>query len=350
MQLNHILTLFERYYAPALMVIGGLILGLLLEKILISRLIKLSTKTKWKSDDILLESMRNLVWPLFLVGGILLAIHNFKDLPVRVQRVGDATVSVAYILLITIYFSRILSRFVHIQTYDEQKQGTSTILMNLVRVITLSVGVMIALQSLGISIQPLLTALGITGLAVALALQSTLTNFFSGLHIIASKRVRPGDYIRIDQNIEGYVSDINWRSATIQQLSGNMIILPNSRLAEATVINTYLNDTECSIGIECNVSYDSDLETVESLTLELAREFIKTVDGCVRGALPVVRFQAFQENSIKFSVFIRIKNYPDQYRIRHEFIKVLHKRFREEGIVIASLVRSTVVQDMKSSK
>ncbi|MHC1707166.1 MAG: mechanosensitive ion channel family protein [Bacteroidales bacterium] len=343
--MNNIIGIFGLYYAPLLMVLSGLIIGWLAEKIIISRLIKLSEKTAWKSDDILFRSLKNLVWPLFLIGGIYLAIHNFKDLPQRIVKAGDLTVSVSYILLVTLYFSRVFSRFIQGQAFDSQKQGTSTILTNLVRTVILSVGIMIALQSVGISIQPLLTALGITGLAVALALQSTLSNFFSGLHIIASRRLSPGDFIKVDQNIEGYISDINWRSTILQQLSNNMIIIPNSKLADAIVINTSLPEPEAVLNVSCNISYDSNLDVVESLSREIAHEVIAKVEGCIPGSEPVVRFQSFEENSIKFSIFIRVTSYPEQFIIRHELIKALHKRFKEEGIVIASVVRSSVIQE-----
>lgn len=336
---------FIKYSVPLLIIVSGLVVGILAEKIVVRSLIRFSEKTNWKSDDILFKSLKNLVWPLFLVGGLYFALHNIHDLEPAVKTKGDSVISISLILLFTLYVSRILSRLVHFQTYDEEKQGTSTILTNLVRTVTVSVGIMIALQSLGISIQPLLTALGITGLAVALALQSTLSNFFSGLHIIASNRVRPGDYIRIDQDIEGYVSDINWRSTTIQQLSNNLIIIPNSKLADATVINTYLPDPNTSLGIECSVSYDSDLEKVEKVVLEVAQDAINSIDGCVPDPIPLMRFQSFGDSGIEFRVLIRINNFPDRYRIRHEFMKMLHKRFRQEKIEIPFPIRTIIMKD-----
>jgi small-conductance mechanosensitive channel len=345
MYLSSMISLIDQYYAPVLMVVSGFVVGLLVEKILISRLVKWAEKTKWKSDDILIKSLKNLVWPLFLIGGIYLALHHFDHLPQRVQKTGDSIVSISYILIITIYFSRILAKFVHYQTYDENKQGTSTILMNLVKTIILSVGVMIALQSVGVSIQPLLTALGITGLAVALALQSTLSNFFSGLHIIASKRLSPGDYIRIDQNVEGYISDINWRSTTIRQLSNNIVIIPNSKLADAIVVNTYLPDTATSMAVPCTISYDNDLDRVEDIVLHLAREAIRDIDGCVPDAEPVVRFQSFEDNCIKFSLYLMIYSYPEQFKIRHEFIKRLHSAFNKENITMALPAKSFIIKE-----
>ncbi|MCX6270631.1 MAG: mechanosensitive ion channel family protein [Bacteroidetes bacterium] len=336
------LITLEKYSTSLLAVIAGLVIGYLAEKLLIPVLIRFSLKTKFKHDDYLFESMKGLVWPIFLLGGITIAIHSYSDFtPQHILR-GDKAVSICYILLITFFASRFLSKIINIHTYDQEKEGTSSILVNLVRTVVFSVGIMIALQNLGISIQPLLTALGITGLAVALALQSTLSNFFSGLHIIASRRLRPGDFIRIDTETEGYISDINWRSTTIRKLSGNLIIIPNSKLADAIVTNTYMPDTQTSMSVECVISHNNDLVKVEKIVLEAGKEMVSTLDGCVKSSEPSVSFQVMDERGIRFALFLKVNSYPDQFRVRHECIKRLHQRFREERIELPVPVQTGV--------
>jgi small-conductance mechanosensitive channel len=82
------------------------------------------------------------------------------------------------------------------------------------------------------------------GLAVALALQDTLSNLFAGLHIIASKKLLPGDYFLLDSGEEGYVQDVNWRNTFIRTLRNNMIVVPNARLASAILTNYYQPSSE----------------------------------------------------------------------------------------------------------
>jgi small-conductance mechanosensitive channel len=202
------------------------------------------------------------------------------------------------------------------------------------------IGILVLLQSLGISIAPILTALGVGGLAVALALQDTLSNLFAGIHMVASRKIRPGDYVELDGGREGYVEDITWRYTTIRTLSNNMVIIPNAKLASSVATNFALPDREIAISVDVGVAYESDLEKVESVTLEVAREVMEEVEGGVPGSEPSIRYRKFDDSSIGFSVNLRAKEFTNQYFIRHAFIKRLHKRYRAEGIDIPFPIRT----------
>jgi small-conductance mechanosensitive channel len=253
------------------------------------------------------------------------------------------TVKVGAILVFTIYLARIVTRWIAGET-KEDKSVPSSIILNSTRITIIAVGFLIALQSIGISITPLLTALGVGGLAVALALQPTLSNFFSGLHILATKKVRVGDFIRLDTGIEGYVMDISWRSTLVRQLANNMVIIPNAKLAEAIVINTHLPDKDVPVMVEVGVAYDSDLDLVEKVAIETAQEILKTVEGGVKSFDPAVRFHTFGESSINFTVILRVHEYSQQFLVKHAFVKLLHKRFREKGIEIPFPIRTIITK------
>ncbi|MCC6347545.1 MAG: mechanosensitive ion channel, partial [Nitrospirales bacterium] len=107
---------------------------------------------------------------------------------------------------------------------------------------TLLLGLLIILSFLGISIAPLITALGIGGLAVALALKDTLSNLFAGLHILMERSLRIGDFVRLDAGQEGYIEDITWRTTRIRTLANNMVVIPNDKLAQSVVTNYCLPD------------------------------------------------------------------------------------------------------------
>ena len=109
-------------------------------------------------------------------------------------------------------------------------------------------------------------------LAVALALQDTLGNLFAGLQIVASKQIRPGDYLLLDTTQEGTVVDIAWRTTTLRTQSDNMVIVPNAKLAQAIVTNYRLPAEPLSVLIEFGVSYEADLSRVEALAAEVATE------------------------------------------------------------------------------
>jgi small-conductance mechanosensitive channel len=210
------------------------------------------------------------------------------------------------------------------------------------------VGLLVILNTLGISITPILATLGIGGLAVALALQDTFSNIFSGFYIVISKQIRTGDYIKLDSGEEGYVIDINWRTTKIRMLSNNMVLVPNEKLTKVIVTNYYLPDKELAVLIDVGVHYKSDLKVVEKVTCEVAGEVMKMVQGGVVDFEPFIRYHTFSDSSIKFTVILRGKEFVDQYLIKHEFIKRLHERYRKEGINIPYPIRAVNYEQEKA--
>ena len=220
--------------------------------------------------------------------------------------------------------------------------GSATIFVSITKVIVWTLGALVLLNSLGVAITPLLTALGVGGLAVALALQDTLTNLFAGVHILTSRKVQPGDFIQLDNGMQGYVVDTNWRNTTIRQLPNNIIVVPNATIATSIVTNYHLPQQEMSVTVHVGVGYDSDLEHVERVTCEVGREVMKEVEGAVPAHEPTVRFHTFGDSSINFNVALRTAEVTAQYPIVHEFIKRLHSRYRIEGIDFSSPAQTIV--------
>ncbi|MBU4405409.1 MAG: mechanosensitive ion channel family protein, partial [Acidobacteria bacterium] len=211
---------------------------------------------------------------------------------------------------------------------------------NLTRIFVFLFGFLIIFNSLGISITPILTGLGIGGLAVALALQETLANLFAGLQLIASKQIRPGDYIRLGSGEEGFIVDINWRNTTVRELSNNLNIIPNSHISKTIVKNYFLPEKISSVLVQVGVAYESDLEKVEKATIEVAREVMREIPGGVSDFEPFTRYHTFGDSSINFTVILKAKEFVDQYILKHEFIKRLHKRYQAEGITIPFPIRT----------
>jgi small-conductance mechanosensitive channel len=216
----------------------------------------------------------------------------------------------------------------------------SSLTRNIARIFIFSIGLLIILNSLGISITPILATLGVGGLAVALALQDTLSNLFAGFHISVAKQVRIGDYIKLETGEEGYVVDINWRSTKIKMLPNNLVLIPNDKLNKAIIVNYYLPDKEMAVLVDLGVHYNSDLEKVERVTCEVAKSVMLEVGGGVDYFDPFIRYNAFGDSSIKFTVILRAREFVDQYLIKHEFIKRLHKRYKQEGINIPYPIRA----------
>ncbi|MFC0597690.1 mechanosensitive ion channel family protein [Streptomyces palmae] len=297
-------------------------------------------RTQWSGDDIIVDALRTLIpWAAMAAGSA--AGATALPLTSTTRHTVNQVLVAVLILVTTATAARVVADLVRSLALTRSgATGSATIFVNLTRIAVLAIGVLILLETLGISIAPLLTALGVGGLAVALALQDTLANLFAGVHILASKTVQPGHYIRLSSGEEGYVVDINWRNTVIRQQADNLVIIPNAKLADAITTNFHQPEEQMSILIQVRVGYESDLEHVEQVTAEIAREVMTEVPGGVADYDPLVRFHTFGDSGIGFSVILRTLEYTNQYVIKHEFMKRLHRRYRAEGIDIPRPVRT----------
>ena len=314
------------------------VVGLIVERILISGLRRAAASTKFVFDDIIVSSVRGIArWGFFLFG-------IFTALPVLpIPLSMSEGITTAGRLLILIFAIIVVGRFASgiAAHYAHRLLPSSVSLAKLiVNVIVMAFGLLIIFQTVGIKITPLLTALGIGGLAVALALQDTLANFFSGVQILASRQIRIGDYIHLDGGQEGFVHDIGWRSATMKMLNNNMIIVPNTKLAQAIVINYSLEERDFAVRMTIGVAYDSDLEKVERVTIETAKAVAQQIEGAEKSFDPQVRFHTFADSSIQFNVVLRYHDYGAQFLAQHELVKALHKRYQQEGIEVPFPIRT----------
>jgi len=316
------------------------LLGFILERLVLSRLKHLAQKTPWKGDEVIISSLKGFVFLFFFILGIKLAMRPYLLSPQAVVT-AHKVFTVLMILLVTVVLSKVSVRLVRL--YGEIVSNgyyAVSIFSNLIGVVVFLLGVLVVLQYLDISIAPVLGALGVGGLAVALGLQDTLANLFAGLHILAAKQIKPGDYIRLSSGLEGFVTDINWRYSKIRALPNNVTIIPNAELAKAVVTNYDLPEKEMSTSVEVGVSYLSDLEKVERVTIAVAKEVLREIPGGVKDFEPFIRYHTFGDFSIVFNVILRVESFTDQYLVRHEFIKRLHRRYREEGIEIPFPIRT----------
>ena len=347
--MTHIPTLYEWLMAAG-MLVTGICAGIFADKILLPNLKKLSSRTKWKGDDAVITALHGYCFP----AGVLVALHAvalYLPLSRIILHYIERGLYIGAVVLVTLFVSRLVVQGVSFLNRGSQEMLPSTsILLNLAKAIVFILGLLFILESFGVSIAPILTALGVGGLAVALALQDTLSNLFSGLHILMSKKIRPGDYIKMDTINEGFVTDITWRETTIKTLTNSIIIIPNAKVAAALVINYTLVDKEVAVQLEIGVAYTSNLNNVERVTIETAQEIMRTVAGGVPDSMPTVRFHTFGESSIDCTVTMRAKEFADLRLVRHEFVKKLQQNYLAEGIEIPFPVRTVLLNTPESGE
>ncbi len=235
----------------------------------------------------------------------------------------------------------------HIQKGSDTTQATS-LLDNIVTFIIYSTGVIIVLQHIGISITPFITALGVGGMAVALGLQDTLANIFAGIYIILSKQLKIYDFIKLNSGEEGQVVDITWRFTKIQSPSNNLIIVPNKNISSNILTNYNMPEQYMTVMLTVGVSYDSDLDFVEKVTIETATEVLMMIEKKV-DYKPVVRFFEFADCSINFRVILETNHYLNQYALKHELIKGLTRRYRQENIDMPYPIRTVIMQEPENN-
>jgi small-conductance mechanosensitive channel len=327
-------------------VVGSLLGGLIVQKLLIERIRVWVERTVWKWDDAVINALGRMPLLWCICGGAYGALLFGKpDAPVYVLTI-KVLVSVV-VITSTLVAARLVGSAIDLWSSRGGTGLSSTTLFgNATRLVIYIVGVLLLLANLGVEITPLVAGLGLGGLAVALALEETLNNLFSGVQIIASQLVRPGDYVKLESGYEGYVTDVKARNTTIRSFPDqNRIIVPNSVLASSIVINYSLPEKNLWVDLDIGVSYDSDLERVEQITLEVARQIIESVEGGISDHDPVLRYQEFGDSSINFNVRMFVSEFRDKFTIIHEFIKALHKRYDAEGIEIPFPIRTIYTKD-----
>jgi small-conductance mechanosensitive channel len=321
---------------------------LIIRAIAFKALHRWADRTETKIDDMVVSSLRSpsIFWAVAL--GLYLGLA-FSDLPERYVFYISRIIHVILILSVTIAASNLSGRI--FKGYIKQANlplPTTGLAYGMLKAVIIMIGILIMLSVLGISIAPLLTALGVGGLAVALALQDTLANLFAGIHILVEKSVRVGDFIKLETGQEGYVDDITWRTTRVRMLPNNMVVIPNSKLAQSVVTNYYLPEKRMSLLISIGVSYASDPDQVERILVEEAKKGSADIPGLLSNPEPFVRFiPGFGESSLDFTLICQVAEFTDQYFAQHELRKRIFKRFNEMGIEIPFPHRTVYVREEK---
>ncbi|MBF0486150.1 MAG: mechanosensitive ion channel family protein [Candidatus Omnitrophica bacterium] len=333
--------------APVIFLSWVLVLSIV-KKIIFMIVRKLTDKTENKVDDLLLAALD---FPLQLVvyaSGVLIVERFFHNVlgPEALKYLLSGFKVIAIIAGI-LFVDRFIGGLIRMYSAKVDILKTSGgFAQGFVRIVVMGLGALILLDTFGVSITPIIASLGIGSLAVALALQPTLENFFSGIQLVADKPIQVGQFIKLESGEEGTVVKIGWRSTWICMSNNNTIVMPNKLLVNSRVTNYFYPNQEVVIPMVIQVHYHSDLEKVERVTLDVAREVLKDVDGAVKTFSPVARFQDFGDSGISLSVVLRSRDIASSAFLRHEFIKRVARRYAAEGIVMPYPTR-TIVQDQK---
>jgi len=325
----------------ALIVVAGVALDLVRSKLLAN----IARNRGWRAAEASATSLSGLPTLLALTLAVGLATQRL-DLDSRTLELVLNVLKAVVVLIITAKLAILAGSLIRLFTQREDTPlSSSTIFVNLGRVVVWTLGLLTMLAALDVSITPLLTALGVAGLAVGLALQPTLENLFSGVQVLASHQVKIGDFVRLQTGEEGWVKDVTWRNTTIQTISNDLIIAPNSVVGRSLVVNFTSDDEEHSLVVPFGVSYDTDLEHAERVVREVAAATQREAEGAVRDHEPSVNFTAFSDMRIDMVAVLRTDHYTNRFKVRSDFLKRLRSRFAEEQIEIPHIRQALLPTD-----
>jgi small-conductance mechanosensitive channel len=348
---EYLVTEGWKIFVPLAVFVACIIGGLVVRKILFKWVRRWSTSSGHHLDDVIIPSLRTpiLIWALIL--GFDLATRS-SVLPTRYVKPINIALETLWIISLTIIAAQVSGNLV--RTYSSRSQGSNqapTLTKTLTQILVAILGLLFLLNYLRVDIRPLLTALGVGGLAVALALQDTLANLFAGLYISVSSQIRVGDYVKLNTGEEGYVSDITWRSTTLRALANNFIFIPNSKLAQAIITNYNLPNKSMGMSITIHAAFDADTDRIEKLLLEEALK--DKIDGLITDPPPNVSWSQAADSSLQLSLNFQVAEFVNQYGVQSELRKRIFKRFRKDGIPLPYPTQAVLLEtksDLPSEK
>ena len=317
-------------------VAGAYLLGRLFNRFIAGHLARLASGSRGPWDNLVISELRTYV-PLWSVLVGLRISLAYWPIPERWLHLAATAISVVGFASVTFALAGIATGLVG--TYGPRAAPgvpISGLTRAIVRLIVVAGGLLVVLNEIGIEIRPMLAALGVGGLAVALALQEPLANLFAGLFVSLAGQVRIGDHVRLDSGVEGKIVDFNWRSTWLEVPGGSVAVVPNSKLSQSIVTNFNLPNPELAIPVDFTIRFEEDPSRAERAALAVAAAVMRDTPGAAPKFEPVVRFHTFTDLGLKGTVTLRAATWGDQGLIRHRLLIALHDRFRADRIELVS--------------
>lgn len=326
-------------YLRFLIILIGTIIFVTLSYLILKYIVKKISGGKKRYSKFILKQLSIPVFFFIFIIGLYTSLKTLSTLD-KYYEIIDGGFFIIAVLVIALLISKIIT--VITMGWLKEKRGfkrTPGLLNKTISVLIFVIAIAIILSYFQIDVTPLIAGVGLGALAIGLALQSTLSNFFAGVHLISDRPINVGDFIELDEKNSGIIEDIGWRSTRIRMLTDNLLVIPNGKLADSNIINYSMPKEDFSIWVPCGVAYESDLKKVEKVTLEVAKKIQKTIPGAVKDFEPAFRYREFGDSNINFIAILRIEKPLDRFIVRNEFIKALKERFDEEKIEISWPIR-----------
>ncbi len=266
---------------------------------------------------------------LWCLAGALDAAVRLLDLTPHQEQLAHLWIVLFLIASFTMVGSALLLGI--IEVYGSRKKvpfAVAGLSRTIIQILVFSLGALSILHYLGIPVTPMLATLGVGGLAVALALQDTLANFFAGVHILIEGPISVGNQIKVEE-WEGVVTDIGWRTTRLLNGSNSMIVIPNKKIVSETLTNFDMPELRVTTELAIYVDRDTDPQLVRTLALKATQD----ADGPLKDfAIVVLMDPGVTQTHLQMKLIFSVKSHNDAGLAKSNVNYLLNAALRANGV------------------
>lgn len=297
-------------------VAGGIVAGVLVHFLVLRPLVRVAGRRNWTAVATVAAVTSTVVVLWGALAGLYIGLDGVL-LPAHSQLFVNRTIVALAVLSATWVVARLCSTAVGAYgRHTDHRMFSISLYSSVVEAAILAVGLLTVLSTFGVSIAPLLTTMGLGGLAVALALRDTLANLFSGMQIVASRQIRPGDYVKFDFGVEGEVVDIQWRNTTVRDQQRDVVVVPNEKIVASVFTNYSSSGSEFIVPVAATLAWKGPAQQLETIAERAARE--------AAGAKSRVALTALNETNVQITAYLDVRDVTDRQRAAADFLRRLH--------------------------
>jgi len=261
-------------------------------------------------------------------------VNSIKDVSLGIK-IGDFTISFGAVFgavalfLIIVGLTRLLQRWLEneVMPHTAIEPSLRMSIVTIIGYVGFIVAVVVALGEIGIDPQKIALVAGALSVGIGFGLQSIVSNFVSGLILLAERPIRVGDQIVVKGD-EGFVRRISVRATEIETFDKASVIIPNSELITGVVKNWTHANTLGRLNIRVSVSYDCDADRV----MEILKSCTASHAEILKQPPPAVQLTEFGATALVFDIFCIVPNLGDRGRIKSEIQVAILREFRAAGI------------------
>lgn len=297
-------TSLGRIFVAVGIVLGALLIRNLFVRIVIGRVKSLTVKTQTRFDDEALAVLERPIAFIPVVVGVYFAV-DYLALDGGLKIMAERLVRSMIVFVIFWSFRNLVAPLSTILRQLEKYFTASMVswMIKAINVALIFIGVATVLEIWGIKIGPIIAGLGLFGVAVALGAQDLFKNLIAGILVIAERRFNPGDWIKVDGEVEGTVENIGFRSTLIRQFDKAPVYVPNAKLSDSSLIN-YSLMTHRRIYWTIGVEYRTSVAQLRAIRDGIAAYIHASDDFDTSPAVSTfVRIDRFSDSSIDILIY-----------------------------------------------